>query len=213
MKATIRRSMGRLVCVVAPVLLAVAGVRAFAHCDTMNGPIIPEALAALEKGDVTPVLKWVRPDLEADIKNAFGKAVAVRAAGAEARELADHYFLETLIRVHRAGEGAPYTGLKEAEAGPIVKMADEALAEGSAEAMIRAIGNHMGSAIREKYDRALEARKHMDESVEAGRAYVEAYVTYMHFVEGVHDAILATGGHEHGEVEPAGASMEPRHQH
>jgi hypothetical protein len=29
-----------------------------AHCDTLDGPVVMTAKAALEKGDVTPVLKW-----------------------------------------------------------------------------------------------------------------------------------------------------------
>ena len=31
-----------------------------AHCDTLDGPVVTTAKAALEKGDVTPLLKWVR---------------------------------------------------------------------------------------------------------------------------------------------------------
>lgn len=173
---------------------------ALAHCDTMGGPVIPEARAALEKGDVTPILKWVEPDGEEEIKTAFKKAVAVRAKGAEAKELADQYFLETLVRVHRAGEGAPYTGIKDAPADPVVAMADKALAEGSADDMVAKIGAHMAAAIREKFGKALEAAKYKDKSVEAGRRFVEAYVTYMHYVEGVHTAIVSAGGHHHAEA-------------
>jgi hypothetical protein len=39
-----------------------------------------------------------------------------------------------------------------------------------------------------------------DESVEAGREYVEAHVIYMHYVEGIHDAILSAGGHHHADA-------------
>lgn len=96
----------------------------FAHCDTMGGPVIREAKAALEKGDVTPILKWVRKENETEIKTAFAKAVAVRANGPEAKELADRYFIETFVRLHRAGEGAPYTGIKDEPVEPIVALAD-----------------------------------------------------------------------------------------
>jgi hypothetical protein len=44
---------------------------------------------------------------EPEIKAACTKAVAVRAKGPEAKELADQYFLETLVLLHRAGEGGP----------------------------------------------------------------------------------------------------------
>jgi hypothetical protein len=90
----------------------------FDHCDTTSGPLIPEAKAALDKGDVTPVPKWIKKDNEAEVKAAFAKAAAVRAKGPEAKELADQYFLETLVRLHRAGEGAPYTGIKDEPVEP-----------------------------------------------------------------------------------------------
>ena len=172
---------------------------AFAHCDTTSGPVIPEAKAALEKGDVTPILKWVKKDNEAEIKAAFTKAVAVRAKGPEAKELADQYFLETLIRLHRAGEGAPYTGIKDEPVEPIVAMADKALADGSADEMIKRMSGHMAASIKEKFTKVVEANKNKDKSVEAGREFVEAYVTYMRYVEGIHTAIMSAGTH-HAEV-------------
>ncbi len=183
-------------------LLAVGSARA--HCDTTGGPIIPEAKAALENRDVTPMLKWVKQDNEAEIKATFAKAVAVRAKGPEAKELADQYFLETLVRLHRAGEGAPYTGIKDKPVEPIVAMADKALADGSADAMIKKMSGHMEYAILEKFNKVLEAGKNKDKSVEAGRKFVEAYVIFMHYIEGIHAAIMSAGGHQH-----LGATTEP----
>lgn len=177
---------------------------AYSHCDTMSGPVIPEARAALEKGDVTPILKWIKTDNEAEIKAAFKRAVAVRSKGPEAKELADSYFLETLVRLHRAGEGAPYTGIKDEPVEPIVALADKALSDGSVDDMIKKINGHMAGAIKEKFNKALEAGKNKDKSVEAGREFVEAYVTYMHYVEGIHTAILSAGGHHHADAETAG---------
>jgi hypothetical protein len=174
--------------------------KTWAHCDTLEGPVIVDAKAALEKGDVTPVLKWVKKENEAEIKTAFAKTLAVRTKGPEAKDLADRYFFETLVRLHRAGEGAPYTGIKDEPVEPIVAMADKALAEDSADDMIKKIGGHMAAAIGEKFKKALEARRNMDASVEAGREYVEAYVTYMHYVEGIHAAIMSAGGHGHGDI-------------
>lgn len=182
---------------VAAALLGLLTGNAIAHCDTMSGPIIPEAQAALEKGDVTPILKWVKKDNEAEMKTAFEMAVAVRSINPEAKTLADQYFLETLIRLHRAGEGAPYTGLKDEPVEPIVAMADRALADGSPDEMINEISSHMAAAIKEKFARAVATQKHKDDSVEAGREFVEAYVTYTHYVEGIHTAILSAGGHHH----------------
>lgn len=182
--------------------LLLAG-NARAHCDTTGGPIIPEAKAALEKKDLTPTLKWVKKNDEAEIRTAFAKAIAVRGKDKEAQELADQYFLETLVRVHRAGEGAPYSGIKDEAVEPIIAMADNTLAGGSADEMIKMISNHMAEAIREKFEHALEASKNKGKSVEAGRKFVEAYVTYMHYVEGIHNAIASSAGHHQADSAPA----------
>lgn len=185
---------------------------AWSHCDTAGGPVIPEAKAALEKGDVTSILKWVKKENEPEIKAAFAKAVAVRAKGPEAKELADQYFIETLVRLHRAGEGAPYTGIKDEPVEPIVAMADKALADGSPDEMINRISGHMATAIREKFNKALEAKKNKDKSVDAGREFVEAYVSYMHYVEGIHAAIVPVGGHHHAGATRSATLALPEHR-
>jgi hypothetical protein len=181
----------------AATLAAFPGAIALAHCDSINGPVIPEAVIALDNSDVTPVLKWVSGESEAEIRAAFDQAQIVRAKGTEAQQLADQHFLETLVRLHRAGEGAPYTGITDAPVEPIIAMADDALAEGSADEMIRRINRHLAQSIREKFQRVSEARGRKDDSVEAGREFVAAYVNYVHYVEGVHAAIVSAGGHQH----------------
>jgi hypothetical protein len=120
--------------------------------------------------------------------------------------LADRYFIETLVRVHRAGEGAPYTGIKEGPAQPVDLMADKALADGTADDLVKRLGAHLAAAVQERFARVVETRKAKDTSVEAGREFVAAYVTYMHYVEGVHDAMMAAGGHGH-----AAPAAEPDH--
>lgn len=169
---------------------------ASAHCDSLDGPVVNEARTALEKGEVAPVLKWVRADQEATVREAFAQARNVRQWNPEARALADRYFFETVVRVHREGEGASYTGLKPAGMiePPIVK-ADQALAGGSVDKLADAISAHVGQALRERFTHALAAKKQADVSVEAGREYVEAYVQYVHFVEGV--VGLVHGEHAH----------------
>jgi Family of unknown function (DUF6448) len=166
----------------------------------------------LEKGDATPILKWVRKENESEIRAAFAKAVAVRVKGPEAKTLADQYFIETLIRVHRAGEGAPYTGIKDEPVEPIVAMADKALADGSPDAMIKEMNGHMAQAIREKFRKVLEARQNKDKSVEAGREFVEAYVTYTHYVEGIHTSIVTGGGHHHEGAVERSVPTDPKHK-
>lgn len=168
-----------------------------AHCDTLSGPVIADARLALEKGDVTPVLKWVRQENEAEIRAAFSSTMAVRKSGGEAKELADRYFFETLVRIHRAGEGAPYTGLKATPPDPIVAATDAALEKASADQLTEILSKSLSSGIRTRAERVLQARTHAGESVQAGREYVAAYVEFVHYVEGVHAKITSGVSHEH----------------
>lgn len=166
---------------------------AFAHCDTLDGPVIQDARIALENGNVTPVLKWVKKEAEPEIKAAFDMAIVDRKLN---KETADMKFFETLVRVHRAGEGADFTGLKPAGAvEPAVAKADEAIDEGSVGDLADKVGNVVTNGIKERFGKLMEAKKHMNDSVEAGRKYVAAYVEYVHYVEGIHN--LATGGAAH----------------
>ncbi len=175
-------------------LFVVTGI-AFAHCDTLDGPVIQDAQIALEKSDVTPVLKWVKQENEDEIQVAFDNALVERKKN---KESADMKFFEILVRIHRVGEGADFTGLKPAGAiEPAVAKADNAIEEGSVDGLARKIGNVVENGIKGRFSEVMEAKKHMNESVEAGRKYVAAYVEYVHYVEGIHN--LATGGsaHEH----------------
>jgi hypothetical protein len=171
------------------------------HCDTYSGPVITAAKQALEKGDVTSVLKWVKKEDEEKIKAAFKKTMAVRSKGPEAKELADNYFFETLVRIHRAGEGAPYTGLKNEPVEPIVAMSDKALETGNVDSLTNKVAAHVKEGIKERFAKALAAKKNADKSVDAGREYVEAYINYVHYVEGIHAAAMSKGEHhsESGE--------------
>ena len=177
---------------------------AAAHCDTLDGPVIQDARKALETKDVTPVLKWVKEKDEKAIRAAFAKALGAKGKKNAATE--ENRFFSTLVRVHRAGEGAPFTGLKPAgTVEPAVAEADKALANGSSDALVKLITDSAAHGIRERFERALTAYKHKDESVEAGREFVDAYIEYTHYVERLHlDASQAVGhGAHHEERAPA----------
>jgi hypothetical protein len=189
-----------MACALALVISSGLATRVSSHCDTLAGPVVTDARTALAKGDVTPVLKWITPQNEAEIRSAFANTLAVRKESKAAMALADTYFFETLVRLHRAGEGAPYTGLKDEAVDPVIAMAEDALASGSADVMVSKLQAHMGSAVREKYAAVAGAAKEKDKSVEAGRRYVAAYVTYMHYIEGLH-ASMTADAHEHGGIE------------
>lgn len=184
--------------VIAALVIANLACRAFAHCDTYGGPLIAEAQLALEKGDVTPMLKWVPKEDEKEIRKVFAQALSVRTHGKDARELADRFFFETLVRVHRAGEGAPYTGLKPAGTiVPAVAGADKALDAGSVDKLSSRIGNAVRDGIRKRFAEVVEKKKHVNDSVEAGREFVAAYVEYVHFVEGIHNIVAKGPAHGH----------------
>ena len=174
----------------------------WAHCDTMNGPVVTDAEVALETGDVTPVLKWVRTADEPEIREAFQRTLAVREKGDEARALAEQFFLETLVRVHRVSEGASYTGLKPAgtEVGAAIELADEALGTGSEEALVELVSQKAADGVRERFAKALEAKRQADDSVEAGREFVAAYVEFVHYARAVHEAAEHDKAHHHTDA-------------
>ena len=185
--------------VLVAIFVVISAYRVSAHCDALDGPVIKEAQFALEKGDVTRLLKWVTEEYENHIRNAFAQTLAVRTKGKDARELADRFFFETLVRVHRAGEGAPYTGLKPAGTiAPAVAAADKALLAGSVDELSAKIGNAVRDGIRKRFAEVAEKKKHANDSVEAGREFVEAYVEYVHFVEGIHNMVARGPEHDHG---------------
>ncbi len=178
-----------------------ASPEASSHCDRLDGPVVAAASAALAKGEMSPVLKWVRKEHEAEVRASFEKTLAVRSGGPEARDLAATYFFETVVRLHRAGEGASYTGLEAAgsDLDPAVAGADTAIESGSVEVLVDLVAGHVRSGIRQRFQKALEAKKHSEESVEAGRRFVETYVEFVHYVERLHqDAVGAANDRERG---------------
>lgn len=163
---------------------------ASAHCDGMDGPVVKAAQSALASGDVNLVLIWVQKHDEGEIRQAFAHTLAVRKLSAEARELADMYFFETLVRLHRAGEGAPYTGLKPAgrDLGPAIPLADQVLNTGTIDPLVHLIADETRKGLTERFEHAVRARSYSPGDVEAGRAYVQAYVTFVHYVERAYEA-------------------------
>ena len=199
---TVRSCIG--LALVSVVLVIALPKNASGHCDSLNGPVVTAARLALQRGDVTPVLKWVKETEEREVRNAFRRTMTVRGATPEARELADLYFLETLVRLHRQGEGEPYAGLKPAGAiDPAIESADRALETGSVNDVVTAVAGRLEAGIRERFALAQTRQRHADESVDAGRAYVTAYVEFIHYVERLHlDISGATEGKEQTQAKP-----------
>ncbi len=189
------------------VALLLAPGTALAHCDGLDGPVVTAARKALETGNVNLVLSWVQKADEAEIKAAFQKTLAVRKLNPQAKELADTYFFETLVRVHRAGEGAPYTGLKPAgrDLGPAIPAGDKAIEARSAEALLKLLTDTVHEGLHGRFHQAVEKSGYSKDDVQAGREYVKAYVEYIHYVEGLYEAAKGPAeGHLH-EAAGAGA--------
>jgi hypothetical protein len=169
--------------------LLVAPGTALAHCDTLDGPVVAAARKALDTNNVSLVLPWVQKKDETDIRSQFQKTVAVRKAGGQAKELADMYFFETLVRIHRAGEGAGYTGLKPAgKIEPPIAAADKSIESGKLQEVAKLIAQRTEEGLHKHFEDVMKKKKYNPNDVAAGRAYTSAYVEYTHYVERLYDA-------------------------
>jgi hypothetical protein len=152
--------------------------------DTLNHPIVKTAQAAFEKGDITPILKWVKKEKEKEIQDLFNKTLIVRTQGKEAQDIADRYFLETFVRLHHVGEGETYTGKTPAGVvEPVETEADMALETVSVDALVKFITRKVRESIHERFAKVKEAGKHANHSIEASREYMEAYIQFTHYAE------------------------------
>jgi hypothetical protein len=191
---------------VAIALLGLTPARAVAHCDGLDGPVVTAARQALDAGDPAPALIWVQEQDEREIKTVFRQTLAVRELSPQAKELADRFFFETLVRVHRAGEGAPFTGLKPAgrDLGPAIPAADEAVRVGSVEPVRRLLTNALQQRLRDAFAEVMAAQNFKADDLVAGRAYIKAYVQFIHLVEGLYDATMQPAhGHADEREVPA----------
>lgn len=173
--------------------------RIFAHCDTLDGPVVKAAKDALESGNVNLVLIWVQKEDEKEIREMFDKILAVRKQNPETKELADMYFFETLVRIHRAGEGEPYTGLKPAgtDQGPVIPAGDKAIEEENVKGLQKIVLEAVEHGIEERFKEVVEKKNYDKNNVEAGREFVKAYVEFLHYAEKIYGtAVSKSEGHE-----------------
>ncbi len=175
------------------------------HCDTMDGPVVSAARKALEAEDVNFALAYVPESGEAEVRSAFEKVLRARKGDPAAREVADLYFFETVVRVHRAGEGAPYTGLKPAGLGegPVIPVAEKAIETGSPDALIKTLTNTLRQEMQHRFKHMMHLRDYPPDDVARAREYVEAMLglqVYAHKLYGAMkaDPHEAQHGHHHG---------------
>lgn len=170
-----------------------------AHCNSMDGPVVLAAQEALETGNVNLVLIWVSKEQEDQIKSSFRQTLDVRGENEQVRKMADMYFFETLVRLHRESEGAPYTGLKPAGTDfvPAIPAGDHALETGSLKELRDLIVQEFEAGLHAYFDEMMESKGFNPNDIEAGRKFVHNYVTFMHFAEPVYNAVKAEGAVNH----------------
>ena len=172
------------------------------HCDSLDGPVVTAAARALQTGNVDLVLPYVHPDGEAEVREAFARVLPLRAGGDGTGELADRWFYETVVRVHRAGEGAPYTGLKPAglDPGPVLPLAEQAVATGQVDAVYGLLAGELRRQLEGRLRRVGELAAFKDRSVDDARAWVEAMLGFEVYAHHTYTALQrgAHGEHHNG---------------
>ena len=106
------------------------------------------------------------------------------------------------MRLHRAGEGAPYTGLKPAglDVGPVIPVAEKAIKTGSPDALIRLLTDTLKHEVRHRFEHLKHLRDYRTGDVFKAREYVEAMLgleVYSHHLYQAMKALAHEGGHEH----------------
>jgi hypothetical protein len=179
------------------------------HCDSLDGPVVHAAQRALESGEVERILPYVPAAAEHEIVASFELARAVRPLTPEARKLADTAFFETVVRLHRAGEGASYTGLKPSglDVGPVIPVAERAIAAGAPDELAALLCQFVEHEVEHRFHRML-ALEPANGDVAAHRAYVEAMLGLQVWAHSLYQAIRAQP-HEHGEHEHEPAVEHP----
>lgn len=167
-----------------------------AHCDRLNGPVAVAAKKALETGNVLKALIWVGEQQAEELKAKFTQSLEVYNNGEPSRQLAERYFMETTVRLHREVEGMPYTGLKPAQASSEdIQTAEQALDSGDLSPVTDLLAEEIQQKTNELYKQAMQAKESRGESVEAGRRWVDAYVKYIVHVHSLYQKIQAGPAH------------------
>lgn len=173
------------------------------HCDALDGPVVTAARSALDAEDVEIVLPFVPADGESEVRAVFDLVSEARERPGPAREVADRLFYETVVRVHRAGEGAPFTGLKPAglDHGPVIPVAERAIETGSPDELARLLSDALEHEVKVRLDHvmALKARAH--EGPHDAREFTSAMLGFQVWSNRVHATLLADPHEAHAEYE------------
>lgn len=177
---------GLILGLVAAGIFLLAPVTADAHCDTMDGPAVKDAIRAMDTGNVNYALKWVQLKYEAEVSRAFRMSMKVKDINADTKNLAEQYFFEILLRDHRAGEGVAFDGVKP-HGWPVderVKAADQSIALGNLEPLKGLVEPDKWPEMQKRFQKVMSLKDFDVNRVEEGREYIEAYVQFFKFAEG-----------------------------
>ena len=165
------------------------------HCDSMDGPVVTTARQALEAGNVDLVLPFAHAQGEDEVRAAFARSVAARELAPAAQEVGDLYFFETVVRVHRAGEGAPYTGLKPAGLGegPVIPLAEKAIDTGSAHDLRDFLAQELDAQLTRRLDLVAARTPGDGAPVPEVRRYVETMLGFEVYSHHLYLAMQDTG--------------------
>jgi hypothetical protein len=165
--------------------------------------VVTAARQALEAGEEDLVLPFVPEDGEAEVRAMFAAVRQVRGLGDAARDVADRLFFETVVRVHRAGEGAPYTGLKPAglDVGPAIPLAERAIATGSSDELADYLTGVLRDELKHRLEEVNTLAAAKDQSLSDARGYVEAMLGFQvyshHLLVAMHAPAHGDAGHRH----------------
>ena len=184
-----------------------------AHCDSADGPVVTAAKEALAKNDVKLALPYVGSQYETDVAAAFDKAVAGGAAGGEAKAVAESYFAETTLRLHRATENAPYNGIQPAgqDYGPALPAAEKAIETGSTEELKKILNEAVSQQVDEQYRNVTAKNVEPDATVNDKRESIEAQFGFEKYALGLYESAMgkkAAAGEVQAEGETASAPVE-----
>jgi hypothetical protein len=173
------------------------------HCDSMDGPVVEAAIKALDGGDVSAVLPFVPEEGEAEVTATFEKVMNARVQSPEVKDVADRHFFETVVRIHRAGEGAPFTGLKPAGLGhgPVVPVAEQAIETGSSEELVKLLTDTVQAQVRVRFEDVMRLKREAaGKGVKEMREYVEAMLGLEVYSHKLYECAYAK---PHGERAPS----------
>lgn len=171
-----------------------------AHCDRVNGPVATDARKALETGEISHALIWVTDQQAEELESKFDQSLKVYTNGDDSQELAELYFMSETVRLHREAEDMPFTGLKPAQpSAQDIQIAEKALTSGELTPVTEMLASEIRKKTSELYNKAMEAQSRKDESIEAGREWVNAYVQYIVYVHSLYQNIQAGPAHGVGE--------------